>query len=194
MPCTANTNSISSVIAAGTFSASLIVDPAASNGLTVSAAGVKAPSNVTSSVTTATAAGTSGSFTAGFNGTIGNVLSLPSITNPSVDRTMIGLYVIKAVGENISWLAGSTATVALQVSIDGGSTWSVQSFNSYNNTPAGPLGYGAHVAHGVFGPIAASSSSTSGILQAKIVMACTAGGGNVLNSGDLDMRVLMVNQ
>lgn len=193
MSCTLNTDSISLNISAGTLTANLILASGA-NGLSVSGSGVKAPTNVTTLVPNASVSGTSGAFTAGFNGVIGPTLLVPAVTNPSSDRTMEGLFLLRNIGENIQWSGGSIAVVTFQVSINAGVTWSTQGFHAYNNTPSGVLGYGGHFCSGTFGPLAGGATVAAGTVQCRMFMSCPTGGGTVLNSGDLDARLMLSNQ
>lgn len=192
MACTANTNSISLAITAGVLTADIILDPSIYNGMKVRAAGVSAPTNVTSTVTTASVSGTVVAF--GINtGPVGPVLLVPSITNPSLDRTMIGIFVARAVGEQVNWNPGSSGVVAFQSSIDSGNTWQTQTQNFYNNV-SGVVGYGGHSSVGVFGPLAANTTEPGNTLQFRMYLSCSAGGGTIVNTGDMDCRVFMVNQ
>ena len=173
------------------LTADLAVAPGA-NGITVTASGVKAPTNVTTVVVTASQVGSAGSFAAGFNGTIGPVLLVPAVVNPSPDRPLVGIFVARSTGEQMAWSSASTATVQFQISIDGGATWSTQSSSTYEGV-VGHNSYGGHYACGTFGPIAPGATEAANILQARMFMVCSVGGGMVQNSGNLDIRLMLSN-
>jgi hypothetical protein len=189
--CTANTDSISLAINAGVLTGDLLLAPAP-NGLAITSTGVTCPTNVTCITQYTVANGQAVSFSSGDNKVIGPTMMCAEIDNPSADRPLNGLFIARATGEIISFDAGTTAVVSFQVSIDGGSTFSTQDQAFYDNTPSGNIGYGGHLCSGTLS-IAAGGIQAANLIQLRMFIACSAGGGNILNSGDLDNRIMLVN-